>query len=45
MSTLPKPQDSMLSDDDDCDDDDMVSYCEECRLRRDDVCDGANAMV
>ncbi len=29
---------------DDCDDD-MISCCEECRVRRDDVCDGANAMV
>eukprot|EP00985_Skeletonema_marinoi_P015594 scaffold8093_cov174-Skeletonema_marinoi.AAC.5 len=37
MSSLPKPQDSMLRDvvvDDDC----------ACRLKRD-VCDGANAMV
>jgi len=48
MSSLPKPQDSMLRDvvDDDCG---VISCCccccgEACRLKRD-VCDGANAMV
>jgi len=52
MSSLPKPQDSMLRDvvvDDDDDCGVIISCCccccgEACRLKRD-VCDGANAMV
>lgn len=45
MSILPKPHDSMLRAEGDADDDcdDMISCC--CRLRRGDVCGGANAMV
>ena len=50
MSSLPKPQDSMLRDVDVDDDCGVISCCcccccgEACRLKRD-VCDGANAMV